>query len=209
MPVTNVHFSLSCFIRCHESGLTCLKAPPLPFIIWETLSTIRVTPTHYFLFPGAYRQVFVRAGLHHVVLDSPEQADWANVKHPSADFGCPRYKISKPELGNPNFDFRAKRRTAEGVDASIEYASKGGTEAERNKREQRHGVLIPMEPNPLKALTFDRLLQSPFDILHQDALVSTVLYGVSPPLKRPPLCPPPPLSTFSACKHEFFGFPRG
>ncbi|CAN0577304.1 unnamed protein product, partial [Ectocarpus sp. 12 AP-2014] len=114
--------------------------------------------------------VFLRAGLHHVVLDSPEQADWSNVKDPSADIGCPQCKISKHELANPNHDFRASKRTAEGVDASIEYESKGGTEAERNLREKRHGVVIPKEPNPLKALTFDRLLQSPFDNLHQDAL---------------------------------------
>ncbi|CAM9163489.1 unnamed protein product [Ectocarpus sp. 12 AP-2014] len=119
------------------------------------------------------KMIFLRAGLHHVVLDCPEQAGWSNVKHPSADIGCPRCKISKHELANPNYDFRASKRTAEeGLDASIEYASKGGTEPERNLREKRQGVVIPKEPNPLKALTFDRLLQSPFDILHQDALAS-------------------------------------
>ncbi|CAN0157912.1 unnamed protein product [Ectocarpus sp. 13 AM-2016] len=116
------------------------------------------------------KTVFLRAGLHHVVLDSPEQADWSNVRDPSADIGCPQCKISKHELAKSNHDFRASKRTAEGVDASIEYESKGGTKAERNLREKRHEDVIPKEPNPSKALTFDRLLQSPFDNLHQDAL---------------------------------------
>lgn len=131
-----------------------------------------------------------------MVLDSPEQADWSNVKHPTADFGCQRCKIPKSELDNPHYDFRANKRTAEGVDASIEYAKQGGTEQERQKREKRHGVVIPEEPNPLKALVFDRLRQSPFDILHQDALASKLNLN---PFQLPPHISLPLFFSFFFC----------
>lgn len=108
------------------------------------------------------------------MLDSPEQAAWGNVKQSGflTYFGCQRCFIPREELGNPDYDFRANERTAEGVDASIDYASRGETAAERARRETQRGVVIPEEANPLNTLTFNRLLQSPFEILHQDSLAS-------------------------------------
>lgn len=123
-----------------------------------------------------FRQVFVRCGLQSIVLDSPEQNDWANIKRQNAStrFGCQRCEVPQAELNNPLFDYRRNQRTAEGIDAKIDYAREGRTAAERAERERQHGVVIPKKDNPLKKLTFDRVLQSPFDVMHQDALASTL-----------------------------------
>lgn len=85
-----------------------------------------------------------------------------------------RCKIPKRQLNNSRYDFRKNQRTAEGVAAKIEHAKAGLTATERKERQKRHGVVIPNLPNPLSKITFDKQLQAPFDILHQDALVSTV-----------------------------------
>ena len=114
----------------------------------------------------------MRGGLHSVVLDSPEQADWTNPKHANAStrFGCQRCEVFLDDLHDHCFDFRKHQRTADGVDAQIEYAREGRTAVERAERERQHGVVIPDTDNPLKGTTFDRILQAPMDILHQDSL---------------------------------------
>lgn len=133
--------------------------------------------THDHIHRSSASQVFVRGGLQAAILDGPEHSAWSNVKHSTGttNLSCQRCEVPREHLGNPRFDFRKKQRTAEGVDAGIEYVKEGASEAERVKRGKRCGVVVPEVPNPLKKLTFDRQLQFPFDILHQDALASGLL----------------------------------
>lgn len=123
-------------------------------------------------------QVFVRGGLHAAILDGPEHSDWSNVKHSNASTRkpCQRCNVSREDLGNSRYDFDAHLRSAEGVDADIDWAEKAPTAAECTERQRERGVVIPDLPNPLKKITMDRVLQIPFDILHADGLASTMAY---------------------------------
>ncbi|CAN0213940.1 unnamed protein product, partial [Ectocarpus sp. 4 AP-2014] len=119
-------------------------------------------------------QVLVRGGLQGLILDSPEHSDRTNTKNANGCTlrSCQRCKVPRRHLGNPRYDIRQNRRTAEGVDADIEYVKQGATKTERVERAKQRGVVVPKVSNPLKKLIFDRQLQVPFDILHADSLAS-------------------------------------
>lgn len=123
-------------------------------------------------------QVFVRGGLQALIVDSPEHSERTNTKNANASThrSCQRCKVPRRHLGNPRYDFRHNHRTAEGVDADIEYVKQGATRAERVERGKQRGVVAPKVSNPLKKLTFDRQLQVPFDVLHADSLVSSLVF---------------------------------
>lgn len=124
--------------------------------------------------------MLVRGGLQAVILDAPEHSDWSRTKHANDKtlLACQRCQVPREDLGNPEYDFRANERSAEGIDADIEWAQEGATTSERGKRETARGVVVPDVVSPLKKLTFDRQLQLPFDILHQDALASAYFSGL-------------------------------
>ncbi|CAN0557555.1 unnamed protein product [Ectocarpus sp. 12 AP-2014] len=116
--------------------------------------------------------VLVRGGLQRLIMDSPEHSDRTNTKNANGCTlrSCQRCKVPRRHLGNLRYDIQQNRRTAEGVDADIEYVKHGATKTERVDRAKQRGVVVPKVSNPLKKLPFDRQLQVPFDILHADSL---------------------------------------
>ncbi|CAB1104208.1 unnamed protein product [Ectocarpus sp. CCAP 1310/34] len=119
---------------------------------------------------GVSALVLVRGRLQGLILDSPEHSDRTNTKNANGCTlrSCQRCKVPRRHLGNPRYDIRQNRRTAEGVDANIEYVKQGATKTEGVERAKQRGVVVPKVS---KKLTFDRQLQIPFDILHADSLV--------------------------------------
>lgn len=102
-------------------------------------------------------------------LDSPMHSAWTNTKHSNArtERPCQACKVSKSDLGNPDYDIRRNARTADGIRRDLEYVAAGVGQAERTERSRKRGVVAGRYPNPLDLVVFDPVQQTGMEILHQ------------------------------------------
>lgn len=102
-------------------------------------------------------------------LDSPMHSAWTNQKYHNAKTkrACQACRVTRKDLGNPAFDIVKNAQSADGLRRDLDRVA--CTESSKDKLElsQKLGVVVPVYPNPLDEVTFDRVDGCGMDILHQ------------------------------------------
>lgn len=130
-------------------------------------------------------QVFLRGGLLLLVADSPQRAQVLFCKHPnrSTKHPCPYCTVEQSELedggelGDPQFDIDANRRTRGHMDdGRQELEDLAPNPAAQAKRSMELGLVSPdsngMQRPLFDLMDIDALRHVPVERLHADALVS-------------------------------------
>lgn len=163
----------------------------------------------------AHAQVFVRGSLLLLVADSPHRAQVLFCKAPngSTRHPCPYCSVEQSavvvgaaagvapdeddepdeveggELGDPQYDIFANRRTKEHLEEGrLELQALAAQPTTQNRRSMELGMVAPGAPDEQRPLfdmlDLDPLRHVPVEILHADALVRTIYIHKPPGLSH-------------------------
>lgn len=124
-----------------------------------------------------FRQVFLRAGLQLLKLDSVGANELADVKKPgSSEHPCGQCNISRAELGDPHFDIHGNARTTRGIVDGLRRVRETVGKSAKEAVSRELGVVVRGDcSNPFREHALvDTVNQICVDRFHQDATVSLV-----------------------------------